>query len=223
MTIGAAAAILASPSPAHAVEPTCKGRPATAVVTSQADADNAGTPAGDVVYVDAEGITLRTGDGDDTVCAGPGVEGYTRVWLGTGNDTVSGFAIGDLRGWDGNDRIELGDAGFSEFNAIGGSGVDRLTWSGCGPRVDVVEHQWTCDRTSLGSITAIEKFTSDGRYVDDFYGSTANEEFRAGPGNDTIHGRGGDDLLVGGDGDDKAYGGPGDDECRKVELAVSCR
>jgi len=139
-------------------------------------------------------LTLRSGDGDDTITVAPNVKVNIVVDAGAGDDTVTTGAGNDrVDGGLGNDRIATGavvvhsteagdvltiDAGAGDDVVYGGDGADRLLG---GDGVDFIE------------------------------GGRGNDELDGGAGHDMLSGGLDDDTLRGGQGDDAVYTGAGKD------------
>jgi Ca2+-binding RTX toxin-like protein len=158
-------------------------------------------------------LTVRVGEGDDTVSVQPGTRVHVTLLGGTGDDTLSGG--------DGNDRI-LGHAGRDTIS--GGAGDDWISLGasreGTRPDEDVTEFadgRGGNDRIagSLG-IDRIAGGAGDdhlfgGEGDDTVDGGAGNDEVSGGADTDNVYGRDGNDRVHGGDGRDYVDGGAGDD------------
>jgi Ca2+-binding RTX toxin-like protein len=125
------------------------------------------------------------------------------VYLGLGNDKMSGAAGSDrLRGEAGNDTL-FGDGGGDELN--GGGNNDTL--SGGNGR-DTLFGQLGNDvlRGEAGDDTLV-----GGSGMDELLGGTENDVLSGGAGDDSLEGSQGLDTLRGGDGADLLIGGSGND------------
>jgi Ca2+-binding RTX toxin-like protein len=113
-------------APASAAEPpSCAEGPATIGDTTY------GTPCADVIVAPAAVTTVKGGDGDDTILAGPVVAAFPYLGVGSqtfeggpGDDVVYGQRGNDtLRGNEGNDHLF---GGIGDDVLRGGPGDDRL-------------------------------------------------------------------------------------------------
>lgn len=135
----------------------------------------------------AEGqeITIRTGDGNDTIWVDSDISVNIVADSGAGDDFIMGGA--------GNDRIDAGTgndtvyAGAGRDDVFGNSGDDHLSG---GEGNDVV-------------------YGGDGS--DFMTGTTGNDYLEGGRGEDTLWGGAGDDILSGGRDNDKLEGDGGND------------
>jgi hypothetical protein len=170
-------------------------------------------------------LTVRAGDGDDTVVAGdhtsvdggPGADHLvgSSLFGGDGDDVLEGGSgADDLDGGPGRDRV-VGGAGDDRFREAagadqldGGVGTDIVTYFryGAGVRVDLARDAGP-DGDVLTSIEDVEG--SAGRDV--LLGDDGPNAIRGGGANDRLDGRGGDDMLDGEDGVDVLIGGAGAD------------
>ncbi|WP_162270304.1 S8 family serine peptidase [Bordetella ansorpii] len=178
---------------------------ADVVVQEKLGATSFNTLGGDdIVYARVNrGLTINTGDGNDTVFA---LAGGDRIDAGAGNDRIEMLngsattAVDTLIGGAGNDTIRAGNNGAilygddvagtlsGDDTLIGGAGSDTLYGGG---GADVL------DGGGLGN--------------DTFYGGAGNDTLRGGTGRDIMDGGADDDVLTGGAGDDDLYGGSGID------------
>ncbi|MER5395617.1 calcium-binding protein [Streptomyces sp. NPDC002599] len=143
---------------------------------------------------DLDTLIVSLGDKNDTATVDPDNNGYSRVYGGTGNDTLTGHGRDVLYGQDGNDRLSGGGGVYSE-GAFGGAGNDTLT--SCG---------YTCHGGTGNDVLSGGVSEADGSYVD-YDNSLFGDD-----GNDTIHGNAGADLIQGGRGNDRLYGDSGKDK-----------
>ncbi|MGW1534918.1 calcium-binding protein [Streptomyces aureus] len=169
---------------------------------------------------DLDTLIVRLGDGDDTATVDPGNAGYSRIYGGTGDDTLTGHGRDVLYGEGGDDRLSGGGGVYGE-GAFGGAGDDTLT--SCG---------YTCHGGAGDDVLSGGISEADGSYVDydnalfgddgndtihgdagadDIQGGRGNDRLYGGSGNDKIYGNSGNDLLHGGSGTDTLSGGPGTD------------
>jgi hypothetical protein len=94
----------AASQPPPAPAPTCAGRPATRVPGSGAAIT--GSPGDDVIVGDSRGNRIRSGAGDDLICAGAGGD---RIDAGAGRDRIRGGPGKDrIRGGRGKDKCRGG-------------------------------------------------------------------------------------------------------------------
>jgi Ca2+-binding RTX toxin-like protein len=173
--------------PAEAAAPaTCLGRPVTIDLNS-ADAPNPHRSASDVVLGTRRGERIRTGAGDDVVCAGGGRD---RIAAGKGDDIIHGGSARDLiSGSLGDDLISGGSgddtmAGHDGADLLfGRSGYDLMYG---GPGADVMHGGAEGDVMNGGLAPAGER--------DEIYGDAGTDLLQSSPT---------DDLLVGGEGTDE--------------------
>ncbi|WP_406837682.1 calcium-binding protein [Streptomyces sp. AHU1] len=143
---------------------------------------------------DLDTLIVSLGDGNDTATVDPDNHGYSRIYGGTGNDTLTGHGRDVLYGQDGNDRLSGGGGVYGE-GAFGGAGDDTLT--SCG---------YTCHGGAGNDVLSGGVSEADGSYVDYDNGLFGDD------GNDTIHGNAGADNIQGGRGNDRLYGDSGNDK-----------
>ncbi|WP_443075259.1 calcium-binding protein [Streptomyces sp. NBC_01483] len=74
---------------------------------------------------DLDSLIVDLGDGNDTATTGNTSGGYTRIYGGPGNDTLTGHGVDVLYGQGGNDRLSGGGGVYAE-GANGGAGNDTL-------------------------------------------------------------------------------------------------
>ncbi|MET7981361.1 calcium-binding protein [Streptomyces sp. NPDC005281] len=142
---------------------------------------------------DLDTLIVSLGDGNDSATVDPGNVGYSRIYGGTGNDTLTGHGRDVLYGQDGKDHLSGG--GVYGEGAFGGAGDDTLT--SCG---------YTCHGGAGNDVLSGDVSEADGSYVD-YDNSLYGDD-----GNDTIYGNAGADLIQGGRGNDRLYGGSGNDK-----------
>jgi Ca2+-binding RTX toxin-like protein len=145
-------------------------------------------------YPPGSSITIRTGDGDDTVLVAPDARLRVRIFGGPGDDV--------LTGGEGDDEL-YGEAGDDELR--GGGGNDRLSG---GRGRDYIDGGPGDDGLSGGrGNDTLYGLRGD----DDLDGGGGNDYLEGGAGDDTLDGGAGNDALSGGRGDDTIHGGPADD------------
>jgi Ca2+-binding RTX toxin-like protein len=142
---------------------------------------------------DLDTLIVDLGDRDDTATVDPDNSGYSRVYGGTGNDTLTGHGRDVLYGQDGSDHLSGGGGVYGE-GAFGGAGNDTLT--SCG---------YTCHGGAGNDVLYGGLSESDPQYPD--YGNSLYGD----DGNDTVYGNAGADRVEGGRGNDRLYGGSGAD------------
>lgn len=151
---------------------------------------------------DLDTLIVDLGDGDDTAAVDPDNSGYSRIYGGPGNDTLTGHGVDVLYGQDGNDHLSGGGGVYSE-GAFGGAGNDDL--AACGYTC----HGGAGNDTLHGGLS--EKNAEYTDYGNDLYGDDGNDKIYGNAGTDLIQGGRGNDSLYGGTGADKIYGNSGDD------------
>jgi Ca2+-binding RTX toxin-like protein len=158
-------------------------------------------------------LTVRVGQGDDTVTVQPGTRVHLTMLGGTGDDTLSGG--------DGNDRL-LGNTGRDTIS--GGAGDDWISLGASRQphtgEIDVAEQADGGDGNdrvagSLGNDRIIGGAGDDrllgGEGEDTVDGGAGNDTVSGGGATDNVYGRDGTDRVFGGDGRDYVDGGAGDD------------
>jgi hypothetical protein len=152
---------------------------------------------------DANRLTIRAGDGNDTINVSPDVTVRLTLEGGDGNDTIRGGGGNDtIRGGNGDDTIEA--AGGND-TVYGGAGRDYLNGSLGNDRL----YGGTGDDVVYGGDG---NDTVQGNAGDDYLeGSRGNDTVYGGAGRDVLSGGLGDDTLRGGDGNDVLYAGGGTD------------
>ncbi len=132
---------------------------------------------------------------------------FENLYVGTGNDSVTGTAdTNRLFGGDGDDT--LNGAG-GDDNQFGGSG-DDLVFASLG--LDIADGGTgtdTLDTTSYGDDYAVNLATGLTNFAGESYVNFEN--LIAGDGNDTLTGTTGVNRIDGGAGDDAIFGGGGSD------------
>ncbi len=161
-------------------------------------------------------VTIRAGEGNDTIDVAPGTRVHLTLLGGEGDDT--------LRGGDGTDRL----LGLDGRDTIEGRGGEDLITAGASrghlpgedqtqPIVQQVDGGEGNDRLhgGLGNdrITGGDgnDLLEGGAGLDTLDGGEGNDTVRGGAGTDNVYGRSGADALDGGAGRDYADGGAGDD------------
>ncbi|CUH78600.1 Hint domain-containing protein [Tropicibacter naphthalenivorans] len=139
--------------------------------------------------LDAGGMAIAAGSGDDTVLGGTGndtistADGADSIMLGGGSDVVSsGAGVDTVTGIDGDDFVNLG-GGDETASATGGN------------------------NTLMGGDGA-DTLTSDAG-ADQLWGGSGTDSITAGGGDDTVDAGTGADYVDGGDGADQIAGGSG--------------
>ncbi|HYN93247.1 MAG TPA: M91 family zinc metallopeptidase [Pilimelia sp.] len=134
-------------------------------------------------------VTIRAGQGNDTVDVTPGTRVHLTLLGGEGDDT--------LRGGDGTDRI----LGLDGRDLIDGRGGEDLITAGATrrhlPGEDLMQ-------------PVVEQIDG-GEGNDRLYGGLGNNRIGGGDGTDLIEGGAGQDTLDAGEGDDTVRGGSGID------------
>ncbi|WP_392966376.1 calcium-binding protein [Streptomyces sp. LN245] len=151
---------------------------------------------------DLDTLIVNLGDGNDTATVAPDNRGYSRIYGGSGNDSLTGHGRDVLYGQDGNDHLYGGGGVYSE-GAFGGAGNDTL--SSCG---------YTCHGGAGNDVLSGGVSAADGSYRDydnSLFGDDGNDIVYGNAGADRIEGGRGNDRLYGGSGKDKVYGNSGND------------
>lgn len=143
---------------------------------------------------DANRLTIRAGNGNDTINVAPDVTVRLTLEGGDGNDTI--------RGGGGNDRI-LGGGGDDTIEAAGGNDT---VYGGAGR--DYLNGSVGNDRLYGGTGDDVV-YGGDGN--DSIQGNAGNDYLEGSRGNDNVLGGAGRDVLSGGLGDDTLRGGDGND------------
>lgn len=152
---------------------------------------------------DANRLTIRAGNGNDTINVSPDVTVRLTLEGGAGDDRIRGGGGNDtIRGGDGDDTIEA--AGGND-TVYGGAGRDYINGSVGNDRL----YGGTGDDVVYGGDG---DDTIQGNAGDDYLeGSRGNDSVLGGAGRDVLSGGLGDDTLRGGDGNDVLYAGGGTD------------
>lgn len=143
-------------------------------------------------------ITIRAGDGNDTLLVSSNVRLNFTLEGGAGNDRIQGGA--------GNDRIEAGDG---DDNVNGGSGRDYINGSRGNDKLyggaghDTV---YGGDGDDYIQGNAGEDYLEGGRGRDHVLGGAGHDVLSGGLDDDTLEGGAGNDKLYAGAGTDKLYG-----------------
>lgn len=151
---------------------------------------------------DLDSLVVDLGDRDDTATVSEDSGAYTRVYGGTGDDTLTGHGRDVLYGQAGDDTLHGGGGAYSE-GSYGGAGNDRLT--DCSDEC----HGGTGDDTLYGSGQGNVLHGDEGD--DTVHGGGGADLILGGPGNDTLYGDKGNDRIYGNSGNDTLHGGPGTD------------
>jgi Ca2+-binding RTX toxin-like protein len=205
----------------------CNGVAPTLWATADNQTITATNPLGDVIAANGfHGLTLKGGDGNDTICGAadaPGAASNTTLDGGAGNDTLVSTGGRDrLIGGAGDDKLVgtiNNDVVYSaDGYAAGGTGITINLSAG------TVTGAQSGNDTLVG-LNQARFFGTDA--ADVFLGDDAANWFDGGAGADDIHGYGGDDWfhavnpksIAGNDGNDTitvgfggtVSGGKGDD------------
>ncbi|HEX8455957.1 MAG TPA: M91 family zinc metallopeptidase [Pyrinomonadaceae bacterium] len=143
-------------------------------------------------------LTIRAGDGNDTIDVGRDVQINFTLEGGAGHDRIQGGAGHDrIEAGDGDDTVD-GGAGRDYIN--GSRGNDKL-YGGAGH--DTV---YGGDGDDYMQGNAGEDYLEGGRGRDHLLGGAGNDVLSGGLDDDTLEGGRGDDKLYAGAGTDKLYG-----------------
>lgn len=192
----------------------CGGQVVT-IDLSDPDAPNTERDDSDVVLGTAAGELIRTGNGVDIVCGGPGedvISLHGDVPAGARERAFGGAGNDHLISSPGNELL------------VGGPGPDEVIYHfKCGPgctypyphhgvEVDLrlTGPQNTHGR-GLDELVSIEDLVGT-VWADDLRGNAKANQLKGYLGNDIIYGRRGPDYLMGGPGRDRCIGGPGRDK-----------
>ncbi|HEV2801895.1 MAG TPA: M91 family zinc metallopeptidase [Pyrinomonadaceae bacterium] len=143
-------------------------------------------------------LTIRAGDGNDTIDVSRDVQVNFTLEGGAGNDRIQGSA--------GNDRIEAGDG---DDTVDGGAGRDYINGSrGNDKLYGSAGHDtlYGGDGDDYMQGNAGEDYLEGGRGRDHLLGGAGNDAVSGGLDDDTLEGGRGDDRLYAGGGTDKLYG-----------------
>jgi Ca2+-binding RTX toxin-like protein len=152
-------------------------------------------------------ITVRAGEGNDTVNVAAGTRVNLTLLGGEGDDTLRGGAGSDrILGLDGRDHVEARGGG---DRVTTGASRDHLP--GEDPSQPVVEHAdgGAGDDAIWGGAGGDSLLGGDGK--DRAYGGAGDDTVDGGAGDDAVYGGAGTDNVYGRDGNDAAYGGEGRD------------
>jgi len=179
-------------------------------------------------------VTIRAGEGNDTIDVAPGTRVRLTLLGGEGDDTLRGGDGGDrilgldgrdhIEGRGGDDRITAGasrshlpgedttkpiteviDGGAGNDRLYGGLGADRITGAGGDDLIEGGAGQDTVDGGDGGDTVR------GGGGTDNVYGRGGADTLDGGADRDYVDGGAGDDTLSGGLGDDTLYGLSGTD------------
>ena len=176
-----------------------------------------GTSGADTIYGTVDNDLINGYEGNDYIY---GEGGDDEIHGGAGNDWIyTGSGNDIIYGDDGNDRIYDG-GGQDTYNGGAGS-VDRVSYESAVSGIIVDMSAGTVDEDGDGNaedtLVNITHITGSA-YADEFYGSSAADDFigvdgddlvYGGAGNDQLRGNGGDDTIYGEDGNDAIYGHEG--------------
>jgi hypothetical protein len=143
-------------------------------------------------------VTIRAGEGNDTLLVSQNVRLNFTLEGGAGNDRIQGGA--------GNDRIEAGDG---DDNVNGGGGRDYINGSrGNDKLYGSAGHDtiYGGDGNDYIQGNAGEDYLEGGRGRDHVLGGAGHDVLSGGRDNDTLEGGHGNDKLYAGEGTDKLYG-----------------
>ena len=161
-------------------------------------------------------VTIRAGEGNDTVDVAPGTKVRLTLLGGEGDDTLRGGDGGDrILGLDGRDRLE--GRGGGDLITAGASRAHLPGEDQTAPVVEEIDGGSGNDRL-YGGLGADRIFGEGGNDLveggageDTVDGGEGGDTVRGGSGTDNAYGRGGADVLDGGAGRDYVDGGAGDD------------
>jgi VCBS repeat-containing protein len=164
-------------------------------------------------------VTIRGGDGDDTIVVTGNPAYELLIDAGGGNNTVmSSFPVSALvTGTNGADIIDIGQSGVVLTMNVNGavstlSGAGRLIVNALGGPDTVTLHELTIPST-VDAGTGDDLVNASGVSAVGvlLYGSDGNDTLIGGAGNDMLFGGAGDDVLTGNAGADLLDGGAGND------------
>lgn len=175
-------------------------------------------------------VSVRAGDGNDTVKTGAGADSI--VLEGEGNDVDAGgggdviAATGTIRGGAGDDWLSgdgtldggAGDdvlEGIVNAELIGGPGRDAARFALAGPtRISLDGEPNDGALIYTSNVHADVEVLRGGDADDVLTGTAGAQELDGGGGDDALNGGAGADVLDGGTGDDELTGGAGADVLR---------
>jgi len=173
-------------------------------------------------------VTIRSGDGDDTitVTGDPAYELFVDA-SGGNNTVISDTPItGLVTGTNDPDTIVVSQSGGTLIISINGvistlTGADAIRINARGGDDSVTLQALTVpaivdagagnDAVSASAVSAASVMLSGSDGNDLLTGGAGDDRLDGGAGNDALHGGPGNDVLVGGSGDDKLAGGAGRD------------
>ena len=167
-------------------------------LTGSAFADNlTGNSVANVLLGLAGDDIIRGGAGNDTLSGGEGNDHF-EFSAGTGQDTITDFAVGD--------SIIVQD--YTEAESITQVAADVVVVLSTGDRLTLLN----ADAAKVAAAIQFEGAWIVGTEgADTMAGTDGDDLIRALAGNDTVNAGAGSDVLDGGAGDDKMNGGTGDD------------
>lgn len=158
-------------------------------------------------------ITIRTGDGNDTISVPEGTNVNVTILAGDGDDTVNFEDDGVLGGDDGDHRI-IGGQGDDRIEALDGS---NYVSAGSGDNY-VETNDFNSDQIragdgdniiyALGGYTTTVSAGEGNNYIE---GGGGASFIHTGSGDSTISGGASDDLIITGTGENVVYAGAGQD------------
>ena len=194
---------------------TIASRRGTRVLVSNADFDSVTPGVQTLAALPASGVTISTGDGDDTVILGGNrhaelLQAAFQVnTTGATGDTLLVNESADLAAQSivftgpaflgrGINVVPGGD-GFGKTTLRTGAGADTVTLTGTIVALTVIETGAGDDTVQAGNILASLELN----------GGPGNDHLSGGAGGDTIHGGPGQDVITGGRGNDLLFGDGG--------------
>ena len=157
----------------------------------------------EVRLTERQELTIRTGDGNDTIEAAPNVTVNMVVDAGAGDDhIVTGMGDDRIYGGDGNDFIQT----IGGRNDIDGGSGDDVIHGGDG--ANVIYGGRGNDEIHAGSGF---NYIDGGRGDDVIHGGDGENIISAGGGSDQVNLAGGTNTVYTGDGDSRIEGAGGDD------------
>ncbi|QNT70517.1 calcium-binding protein [Defluviicoccus vanus] len=166
-------------------------------------------------------LSIRGGDGNDTIAGGYSVAGNVSLFGDGGNDSLTGQGSGGetFDGGTGNDTIlglEGADVligGVGNDSLDGGDGFDFADYQASGGAVSVSLALTTAQNTQGAGIDTLIRIegVNGSAYNDTLSGDAGANVLNGVAGNDSLTGGSGADTLLGGAGDDSLNGGDGND------------